>query len=151
MIIATFKSFSYKVTAINNLALQVWGKYIEQVIDKHLFEAAPKMEAQLKQIFNDIFISGKPFIANEMAFKFKRIGKPGKVFFNIICQPYRDNDNKIEDISVIGMEVTELIQSRKKLEKSELLSRTILQNTPDCLKVLDLEGRIVYMNHNGLC
>ena len=151
VIIATFKGPSYKVTAINNLALQVWGKSIEQVIDKPLFDAAPEMEAQLKEIFNDMFVSGEPFIANEMPFKFKRIGKPDKAFFNIICQPYSDTDNKIEGISVIGTEVTELILSRNKLEKSELLSRTILESTPDCLKVLDLEGRIVYMNFNGLC
>ncbi len=43
------------------------------------------------------------------------------------------------------------MKSRKQFETSALLSRTILESTPDCLKVLDPEGRIQYMNYNGLC
>ncbi len=151
LIIATFKGPSYTVTAINDLALQVWGKSHEQVINKPLFESSPEIEAQLKEIFANIFASGKPFVVDELPFKLKRIGKPDDAFFKMIFQPYHDANKSIEGISAIGIEITDLVLSRQKLEKSEQLSRSILENTPDCLKVLDLQGRIVYMNNNGLC
>ncbi|GEM_PF-1481850 len=41
--------------------------------------------------------------------------------------------------------------ARKQIEASELFNRTVLESSPHCLKVLDPEGRIQYMNFNGLC
>ncbi|MES2689617.1 MAG: ATP-binding protein [Bacteroidota bacterium] len=36
-------------------------------------------------------------------------------------------------------------------EGSEAFSRTVLESSPDCLKILDAHGRLKYMNFNGLC
>jgi PAS domain S-box-containing protein len=57
----------------------------------------------------------------------------------------------VKGIVVNSKDITETINDRKKIEESELFNRTILESSPDCLKVLDLEGRIQYMNFNGLC
>jgi len=42
-------------------------------------------------------------------------------------------------------------QQNAELIKNELFNRTILESSPDCLKILDIEGRIQFMNLNGLC
>ena len=47
-------------------------------------------------------------------------------------------------------DITEQASARKEIEASEAFNRTILENSPDCLKVLDREGRIQYINFNGL-
>jgi PAS domain S-box-containing protein len=57
----------------------------------------------------------------------------------------------VKGIVVNSKDITETINDRKKIEESELFNRTILESSPDCLKVLDIEGRIQYMNFNGLC
>ena len=37
------------------------------------------------------------------------------------------------------------------LRESEAFSRSILDNSPDCMKILDLEGRLLFMSAPGLC
>lgn len=34
---------------------------------------------------------------------------------------------------------------------SENFSKTVLESSPDCLKILDKEGKLQYMNYNGMC
>jgi PAS domain S-box-containing protein len=45
----------------------------------------------------------------------------------------------------------ELATKNQQIEESEAFNRTILESSPDCLKVLDGEGRIQYMNFSGIC
>ncbi len=149
--ITTFKGPSFIVEKINETALEMWGKTYDEVIDKPLFEVSPKMEDSLKSIFNTIYLTGEPYIANELPIQFKRKGKPDTAYMNVVYQPLRDLDNKIYGIMSIGTEVTESVNARKLIEASELFNRTILESSPDCLKVLDPEGRVQYMNSNGLC
>jgi PAS domain S-box-containing protein len=47
--------------------------------------------------------------------------------------------------------VIELATKNKQIEESETFNRTILESSPDCLNVLDGEGRIQFMNLSGLC
>ena len=39
----------------------------------------------------------------------------------------------------------------KKLLDNEVLKDVILESSPDCLKILDIEGRLQFMNFNGMC
>ncbi|WP_425639425.1 PAS domain S-box protein [Algoriphagus yeomjeoni] len=64
--------------------------------------------------------------------------------------------NLLHDPAVGGIvdnfrDITEEVNNRKKLEESEAFSRILIESSPDCLKVLDTEGRLQYMNYNGLC
>ena len=62
------------------------------------------------------------------------------------------NKKSNEQLILLAIEdVTEAASAYKKIEESEQFNRTILENSPDCFKVLDDEGRIQYMNFNGLC
>jgi PAS domain S-box-containing protein len=38
-----------------------------------------------------------------------------------------------------------------KIKQTEEFNRTVLESNPDCLKVIDKQGRIQYMNYNGQC
>ncbi len=149
--ITTFLGPSFIVESINKTALQIGVKSYDQVINKPLFEVSPELEDGLKPIFNEVYTKGEPFIAKEIPVQIKRTGKPDTAYFNSVFQPLRDFDNKIYGIISIAMEVTDAVNARKLIEINELFSRTVLESSPDCLKVLDSEGRIQYMNGNGLC
>ncbi len=45
----------------------------------------------------------------------------------------------------------ELEQTNAELRRSEEFARTVLESSPDCVKVLDADGRLVTMNGSGLC
>lgn len=42
-------------------------------------------------------------------------------------------------------------ENTKKLQESINFNNVVLESSPDCLKVLDIEGRLQFMNFNGLC
>jgi PAS domain S-box-containing protein len=63
--------------------------------------------------------------------------------------------NMIDNPAVNGIvansrDVTEQVNAKKQLEANELFSRTVLESSPDCVKVIDTEGRLQFINHNGL-
>lgn len=87
----------------------------------------------------------------------------------IIIEPYRVKNhrkewrwfetiltNMLENPAVNGIvsnskDITAAINSRLEIDASKLFNSSILESSIDCLKVLDAEGRIQFMNFNGLC
>ncbi|MBC7868345.1 MAG: PAS domain S-box protein [Gloeobacteraceae cyanobacterium ES-bin-316] len=50
----------------------------------------------------------------------------------------------------VGLDIHESKIASEKLQASEIFNRTVLENSPDCVKILDAEGHIQYINLNGL-
>ncbi len=65
----------------------------------------------------------------------------GRITFNQQGEPVR--------LSGINLDITAHKQAEASLRRSEEFNRRILENNQDCIKVLDLEGRILYMNDAG--
>ncbi len=146
VLISTFQGPSFIIETVNKTALEIWGKSYDQVINKPLFEVSPELEAGLKNILNDIYITGEPFISNEIKVQLKRTGKSDTAYFNSIYQPLRDLENEIYGIILIGTEVTEAVNARKKIEASEKRFRSFTQNSPDMIAQIDKNLRYTYVN-----
>lgn len=56
-----------------------------------------------------------------------------------------------ELLVVTTEDITDQKRAEEALRKSEEFNRTALESSPDCVKVLDTEGRLTYMNYNGTC
>ena len=121
VLITTFSGPSFIVETINEKALELWGKTYEEVINKPLFEVSPELEEKLKKILDDVFITGEPFVVDEIAVQLIRTGKPDTAYFNSIYQPLRDLDNEINGVIIIETEVTEAVNARKIIETNERL------------------------------
>ena len=63
--------------------------------------------------------------------------------------PILDKFNNVQFIVQKLDNVTEVIQVKNQNE-IEILSRSILENSPDCIKIIDKEGSIKFMNDKGL-
>ncbi len=51
----------------------------------------------------------------------------------------------------VGFDIHESRIASIALKKSEAFNRSILDSSPDCIKLLDIEGRLQFMNSNGIC
>ena len=151
MIIATLLGPSFIVETVNERALEIWGKTYEEVINQPLFEVSPELASGLKGILENIYNTGVPFIANEREVQLKRASKTDTVYINSSYQPLRDSDNKIYGILLMAEEITDTINTRKSNKARDIFNHSILESSHDCLKVLDKDGRIEFMNFNGLC
>jgi two-component system, chemotaxis family, CheB/CheR fusion protein len=51
----------------------------------------------------------------------------------------------------VGYDVHEQKLAEQALTASEAFNRGVLENSPDCVKIIDVGGHIQYMNTNGIC
>ena len=61
----------------------------------------------------------------------------------------QDANKRIRTVLEVNTNITERKLAEKALVDSEEFNRTILESSPDCIKVLDLDGRVVYVNPAG--
>ncbi len=54
-------------------------------------------------------------------------------------------------LSGINLDITDRKQTEETLRQSEAFKNRLLESSPDCIKVLDTEGRLLYINTGGLC
>jgi PAS domain S-box-containing protein len=60
-----------------------------------------------------------------------------------------DAAGDLNTISGLFYDITDRKQNEESLQRSEEFTRRILESTQDCIKVINLDGRVVYMNDGG--
>jgi len=80
-----------------------------------------------------------------------RDSKGGIRWNNCNGQPQLDENGNVTHIVGFCRDITESKQSEIALRNSEEFNRSIFENSPDCVKVLELDGTIHSVNTNGLC
>jgi PAS domain S-box-containing protein len=67
----------------------------------------------------------------------------GKVFYNELGQAMR--------MSGVDLDITDRKHTEEALRHSEEFRKRVLDSSSDCIKVLDLDARLLYMNAGGMC
>ncbi len=70
-------------------------------------------------------------------------------WFDIVATPVRLSQDR-ERVLLIARDITTLKAAEQALSESEALYRSVLETSADCIKIIDLEGRIQLMNAPGL-
>ena len=65
--------------------------------------------------------------------------------------PQKDTNGKIIAWIATHTDIDEQKQAAESIRLAEEFSRSVLQSSPDCVKVLNKDGHIIFMNSNGLC
>ncbi len=136
----------------NEPVYKVWG-VDNKALGKPFLEIIPEMKDQpFMGWLLDVYHNGVTHYGNEEpAYFVREDGSHETIYFNFVYQPYREDNGTITGVMVLATDVTLQVNSRKKIEESEAFNRTLLESNPDCLKVLDSDGRVIFMNSNGLC
>ncbi|MEO5984753.1 MAG: PAS domain-containing protein, partial [Ferruginibacter sp.] len=149
--ICILKGKRHIVEVANDFYLKIIEKGRE-FIGKPIFESLPRLKAGgLKDVLDKVMQSGIPFCDKEIKIQIVRDEQRQQGFFNFAYDPIRDQDNVITGIMVIVTEVNGDVRSSKYTEENNAFNFTVLENSPDCVKILDAEGRLQYMNINGQC
>ena len=70
-------------------------------------------------------------------------------WIDAIGELHPDELGKPRSMSGLVYDITDRKRIEESLQRSEEFTRQILESNQDCIKVLDLEGRLIYMNDNG--
>lgn len=67
------------------------------------------------------------------------------------CFPLHNEVGNVYRLAGITEDITERKQTEEHLRQSEEFKNRLLASSPDCIKVLDIDGRLLYMNAGGMC
>ncbi|MEO6062159.1 MAG: PAS domain-containing protein, partial [Thermoflexales bacterium] len=67
-------------------------------------------------------------------------------------RPLLQVEKELERLAaVVGIDVTDRLKAEAQLQLSEQFNRSLMDGTADCVKVLDMDGRLLHMNAPGMC
>jgi PAS domain S-box-containing protein len=134
---------------INQRLAQINGFSIEEHIGRTVRELLPDIANTAEELLRPIFQTGEPLLNVEI--RGETPAQPGveRVWLESFL-PLKDGDRVI-GINTVCEEITERKRTEAALRHSEEFKQRILDSSNDCIKVLDLEGRLLYMNPKGQC
>lgn len=125
----------FTVKLVNDMALNIWQKRLDECQDRPLFEILPETKAGLQPILDRAISTQKPQTGTEYPFLLDRNGTLAQGFFNFIFKPVI-KDNKVNEIMLVAFEVTETVKAKFELEESEIQFKNIVGQSPIAMAIL---------------
>ncbi|QHS55831.1 PAS domain-containing protein [Mucilaginibacter sp. 14171R-50] len=108
------------IKVANRLMVELWGKRIENVLNRPVFEALPDARNQgLEEVMAAVYNTGVAFTTSEMPVTLLRNGKEDVVYQNFVYEPFKNSEGFIIGIIAITIDVTEQVVARQRIEESE--------------------------------
>lgn len=149
--IAVLSGQDHIFTLANPLFQKLFGRREEQLPGKTIREVWGETKGQgIHEILDDVFASGKPFIAHEFPVTFIENEIAKTSYCDFVASPIKDKSGQVTDIMIHAFEVTEQIESRKKIEESERRFRTMADETPAFVWLTDEHLQTTFINNTGL-
>ena len=106
------------VEIANDLMIKLWGKPLEQVMNKPIFEGLPDAKGQgLEVLLQTVYRTGESFSAIERPVNLVRNGKVDTVYQTFAYEPYRDATGAILGVLAITTDVTAHVLARLRIEE----------------------------------
>lgn len=147
--IGIFQGKDYITEIANAKALELWGRKSEEVLNKPILEAMPELKSQgIKALLDEVYTTGKIYVASELPVQLKRNGKLENTFINFSYEPLFDSNREIDGIMAVGIEVTDQVTTRKGIEDSERKFRLLADSMPQHIWIADPQGNLNYFNQS---
>ncbi|MBW7676359.1 sensor histidine kinase [Chryseobacterium chendengshani] len=138
------------IESANNKILELWGK-TDSIIGITLEEALPEIKDQpFLGLLDNVFSTGKPFYANEIKAMLMHEQELKEIFFNVVYQPIANTNGNIADILVVAVDVTEQVNARKLVEKSEAYFKMLADLIPAKISNALPNGEVTFFNKRWL-
>ncbi|NPC83262.1 GAF domain-containing protein, partial [Pyxidicoccus fallax] len=81
-------------------------------------EAVPEAEAQgIIAMLDRVYTTGEPFIGHALPARFQRAdGSSPEIFLNLVYQPTRDAQGRVDGLAGFGFDVTDVVRARQRAE-----------------------------------
>jgi PAS domain S-box-containing protein len=103
----------------NPAACRVWGRTLEEVLHRPLFDALPEARGQgLESLLESVLATGEPCHGRRLAVRLDRGAGPEAVYFDFVYSPLRATSGRIEGVAVAAFDVTEQVVAREELTEA---------------------------------
>jgi PAS domain S-box-containing protein len=134
-----------KITDVNNATELVTGMERDNLIGSdfvNYFTHPEQAREGYEKVFSQGFVTDYPLAIRHAS------GRIIDVLYNATL--YRDTKGKVLGVFAAARDITERKRIEARLANSESRLRTIIENEPECIKIVDVNGRLVQMNPAGL-
>ena len=140
---------NYVINVVNDMALKIWQKTLEESHNRPLFEVLTEIESAILPIFKEIIETKKSSQGTEYPFLLDRNGVVETGYFNFIFKPIVENDQVIE-IMLVAFEVTETVKARFVLEESEKQFKNFVMQSPIAMSIFKGHDLKIEMVNNAM-
>jgi PAS domain S-box-containing protein len=109
----------FVIELANDKALELWGKGPGVNLHGPAFEAFPELRENFEKILTNVWETGIPFVASEMPVTINQATGMRTLYVNLIYQTLNDSEGKTNGIIGIGIDVSEQVKARHKIEAAE--------------------------------
>ncbi|MCK0145668.1 PAS domain S-box protein [Arenibacter sp. F26102] len=149
--IAIFRGMDHITEMANSLALEMWGRREEEVLDQPILEAMPELKSQgIKELLDEVYCTGNTFSTSEFSVQIMRKEKLETAYLNFSFEPLLDTTGEIEGIMALGIEVTDQVNARKKIEESEKKYKELIFGLPVAVYTCDADGYVQLYNESAV-
>jgi len=127
------------VTYFNSAAARLLNKKAEEVVGQQLFDAFPEARGSIFEENYTRALREKVPLTFEAYFPVK----PYENWYDVRVYPQENG------ISVYFQVTTERKRAEEDLQKSNAFNQSIIDSSNDCIKILNMDGRLQYMNPPG--
>lgn len=146
---AIYRGEDLVIEFANEKIIKTWGKD-NTVIGKRLEEALPELQGQpFIQILKEVFKTGIAYTAKEDKVDLEVDGVLQTFYFSFSYKPLHDINGAVYAIMNVAVEVTELVNARKKAQSSESEYKNLAEAMPHVVWTSS-EGKFDYFNRNLL-
>lgn len=131
---------------VNDTYRQIGGDrdYIGQPVRK----VFPELESQgFFAILDQVYASGERYVAARSELQLSHNKQTS--FLELLFEPIRDDGGEVIGIFVGGYDSTTVHRAVASLAEREAFLSEVLRSSTDCIKVLDLDGRLTFMSEGG--
>lgn len=133
IILAESENFIIKVA--NENALHMIQKTEEDVLHKCITEFFHELPLH-KEILKKVYATSVAHQLQEVALNFTSKAEGNNTYYDFNFLPWYCSDSKVKGVMLVGVEVTEKVIARKKIEESEERFRNLVQKTPVAICLL---------------
>ena len=142
--VAIFSGSEFMAEIANETYLGLVGKTKEEFIGRSLFETVPELKSQeVEKRLRNVLATGVPYYGNDFKASLVREGKKEDAWFNLVYQPLKKEDGKINGVIVVAYEATSAVKAKHALTESERQFRNLVMQSPIAMAILREEEFII--------
>ncbi|WP_158825788.1 PAS domain-containing sensor histidine kinase [Mucilaginibacter lacusdianchii] len=115
-----FKGSEHVISLINQRTLDMWQTSLEHVMYRPLFEAFPHIKKQgLEDMLQKVYTTGQSVSVTAMPVTITRNNTAETRYYDFSYEALRDANNQIAGVITVGIDTTEAVVARQKIEEAE--------------------------------
>ncbi len=143
-ILIAYMDQEFNYIRVNRAYAEFAGHDPDYFIAKNHFDLFPGRDNEL--IFHRVIETGEPYLVYEKAFPFKAHSERSISVWDWSLQPVKDGRGAVQGAVLTLMDMTGRVQAERALQESEARYRTLVENSPNGILVLDYQHTIQYAN-----